>query len=578
MSAPTLPLAALALSLALTGCPRSPAQPDAGSSSSGVASSAPTAAPPLVSARPPAPVPREATPVDFGALNAVRAGKKPDPDCTPGPGGVRYDVGSARTPTLGEVPWTTLHPGDVVCVPYRPEPYRDKIYFLARGAPGAPIRLVGLRGPRGERPTIDGDEAVTSKLVQPTSKDSYLEAFGVVNIITHFAPPKDAPWGWHPGWITISGLKIQHARPAAQFTDSSGAKKHYADFSASIYINPGDNVIVEDCEITESQIGVFAKSFEKTPGQVERVTENLTLRGNFIHDNGDEKLLGVHNVYIEARGCNIIGNYLGHKAGLKGSNYKSRCSHERIFANWIVGGYQSLLKLVDPQSGWDTIGVAPDYEPTVVAGNVLVNPNEGSAVEAMVHFGGDGYTQPERYRRELVFYANTVVAPMHGHAYVHLVGLPHFTREQPTIQAWLSSNVVFNTTDGLGPGVADFSLASGAGTALLSHNWIGPTVPLYDQYEKNRGRIVGWDGASSGADPGILAAPAATKAIISMRPARTSPLVDQGEPFTALPAESGAGTVKDFALYEVTGTREDPWYQARQVHGAVDIGAYEAGR
>ena len=575
MSNPVRPLTATALALLVSGCARQPTQPDAGGSS-GVATSTLSAAPLPPPPPPPAPVPREASAVDFGAMNASAAGKKPAPDCTPGRGGVRYDVGSPRTPTLADVPWTGLHPGDVVCVPYRPEPYRNKLYFLTRGAKGAPIRLVGLRGPRGERPIIDGDEAVTSKFVRPSGKDAYLEAFGVVNIITHFAPPPKAPWGWHPWWITISGLKIQHARPTSQFTDSSGARKRYAEFSASVYINPGDEVVIEDCEITGSQIGIFAKSFEKTAGQVERVSENLTLRGNFIHDNGDEKLLSVHNVYIEARGCNTIGNYLGHKPGLKGSNYKSRCSHERIYANWIVGGHQSLLKLVDPQSGWDSIGVAPDYEPTVVAGNVLVNPAEGGSVEAMVHFGGDSYSQPERYRRALVFYANTVLAPMHGHAYAHLVGLHHFTREKPSLQAWLSSNVVFNTTDGLGPGLAEFSLASGAGTAFLSHDWIGPSVPLYNQYEKNRGTILGWDGTPSGADPGIVAAPAASKAVVDVRPRRTSPVVDKGEPFSAFPAESRAATVKDFALYELTGTREDPWYQARPVSGTVDIGAYEA--
>jgi hypothetical protein len=34
--------------------------------------------------------------------------------------------------------------------------------------------------------------------------------------------------------------------------------------------------------------------------------------------------------------------------------------------------------------------------------------------------------------------------------------------------------------------------------------------------------------------------------------------------------------VTDFALYEPTGSVEDPWYRARIVKGAVDIGAYEA--
>jgi hypothetical protein len=564
------------------GCHSSAAPFDAGSGSAALPR--PTAAPiipapPSAIAAPPSPNPATASaspvvassPIDFSAINAALAGKKPLPSCTPIGTGVRYDVGSARTPTLDEVPWTSLAPGDVVCVPYRAEPYRAKIYFVTRGAKDAPIRLVGLRGPHGERPIIDGDGATTSHLIAPAAIDRYLESFGVISMITHFVAPAGSPWGWHPGWITVTGLRIQHARPGYAFTDTTGKSRNYAAFSAGIYINPGDDVVIEDCDVTDSQVGIFAKSFERTPNQIDRVTERLVLRGNFIHGNGDAKGLGIHNVYIEARGCDVIGNSMVHQAGSVGSNYKSRCAHERIFANRIEGGSQGLLLLLDPQSGWDTLGVAADFEPTVVAGNLLLNPFANGALgSSLVAFGGDTYRDVDHYRKRLIFYANTVLGRSHGGARIPVISTAHLTKEAPSITAWMSSNLIDNPGDGAPGAPMRLALATGGGTVIVDHGFNGAGIPAYDEYERARGPVTGWTPAAAGATPGIPGAPA------EPRPIKGSPLIDAGASFASLPAESRAGTVTDFALYEPSGSVEDPWYRARIVKGAVDIGAYEA--
>ena len=95
-------------------------------------------------------------------------------------------------------------------------------------------------------------------------------------------------------------------------------------------------------------------------------------------------------------------------------------------------------------------------------------------------------------------------------------------------------------------------------------------MPEYDEYEKARGTIIGFAPTAAGTRPGIPGGRA------EPRPIKGSPLIDAGAAFTSLPKESLASTVTDFALYEPTGTLEDPWYRARVVKGAVDIGAYEA--
>ena len=571
---PTAPHATILAVALLSGCHSNTAPLDAASAprtaTSRAAGVGARSAAPLVpmAALPPLP---PGSPIDFGAMNAARAGNKPAPSCAPIGAGVRYDIGSARTPTLNDVPWTSLEPGDVVCVPYRPEPYRAKIYFVTRGAAGAPIRLVGLRGPHGERPIIDGDGATTSKLMTPADGEKMLEPLGVISMITKFVTPRGSAWGWHPGWITVTGLKVQHARPAYTFTSSSGPQLNYAGFSAAFYINPADDVVIEDCEITDSQIGVFAKTFERVAGQQDRATTRLTLRGNYIHDNGDTKRMGIHNVYIEGRGCNIIGNTMVHKAGNVGVNYKSRCGHERVFANRFEGGAQGLLSLINPESGWDVLGTVADYEPTVVAGNLLINPTDNGAVGSpLVSFGGDSYTDADHYRKRLIFYANTVLGRASGGGRIPVIGTFHFAKEQPQITAWLSSNLIENAGDGAPGGPIHLALATGLGRVVVDHSFLDPSVPEYDEYDKGRGTILGFAPAAADRAPGIPAGRA------EPRPIKGSPLIDAGAAFTALPKESLASTVTDFALYEPTGTLEDPWYRARVVKGAVDIGAYEA--
>lgn len=509
---------------------------------------------------------------DFAAINDGAAGARPEPDCTPQAAGVRYDVGSAAYPTLNQVPWDQLRPDDVVCVPYRMQPYRNKIYFITRGAPGHPIRLVGLRGPNGERPVIDGDQATTPPMIKPSAADAYLQDLGLIALHNHFLKPAGAPWGWHPGHITITGFKVQHARGQYQYFDAAGNARNYAHFTAGIFINPGDEVVVEDCEITDNALGIFANSHEGVFGPAELTTQNLTLRGNYVHGNGDATTLSIHNVYIEGHGCNVIGNYFGHEAGKVGTNYKSRCSHERFYANHVNGGYQGLLMLVDPQSGWDALGTAADFEPTVVAGNVLVNPyGAGTSSGGMVHFGGDSYTQPAHYRRTLLMLHNTIVDHSHDSRVSVLMPVDS-TATGLLMDQWLANNAIVNLWDQQGSGAAELGLAANDGNALLTTNWIGSDVVHKGQYNVMKGQVTGWAGSLRGASPQWLGA-----ALADLRPAPGSPLIDAATAYPALPVGSKAAQVNDFALYEFLGTPSAPWYRKRAVQGGVaDIGAYEA--
>ena len=496
--------------------------------------------------------------INFSMTNNAAAGARPVPDCTPTGGGVRYDVGSGAYPTLNSIPWNTLLPDDVVCVPYRAQPYFNKIYFITRGAPGHPIRMVGLRGPNGERPIIDGNNATTSPVITPVPSDAFLQDLGLISFHYHFLKPVGVTaYGWHPGYITVTGFQVRNAGSAYTYRDAAGATRRYGapngnsvydNFAAGFYINSGDNIVIEDCEINDNGIGIFVNSHPMVTANspAELTAHNITIRGNYIHANGDTTHLGIHNIYVEAYGVNIIGNYFDHKAGNVGTNIKSRSSHERIYANYIRGGSQSELMLIDPQSGWNPLGTQSDFNPTVLAGNVIENPIGSGTNQGIVKFGSDSYfkTLPSHNRQTLLMVHNTVFEYGHG-ARTQILYPVDSTGLGIRVSQYLANNLIVNLWDAV-PNTAanEFSMASGDGSVFLSTNWIASNVVKVGQYSplSVNSSVSGW--GTNGSNPLLMGT-----LFTDPRPAANSPLVDAATPLLSLPAGSMASTVTDYALY-----------------------------
>jgi hypothetical protein len=489
---------------------------------------------------------------------------KPAPSCAPIAPGVRHDVTDQAS--MNAVPWNALRPGDVVCVRWNPTAYHSKITFLTRGAPGRPIRVVGLRGPSGERPVIDGADAFTSPLVTPPAGDPK-GGIGIVSAIAQYVAPPGSPWGWHPGWISVEGLKIIGGRPTSSYFDGHGKKTPYPDFMGSIYFLGCDHCSILDNEVADSQIGIFVNSLEPTGAKWDRTSVDLVVAGNYIHDNGDATHLGIHNVYVEARGCLFAGNHLVFKKGNVGTNYKSRCGHERIYGNVFSGGWQSEIFVIDPQSGWDTIGAAADYDPTVVAGNVLVAPDGGQPAP-FISFGGDTAIDATHYRRKLIAAYNTFVTMGTLGARTAVIGeiLLAKVAPAPLPTTWFVGNAVAQMTPS-----THLSLATGEGRVLATSNWRTTGVLPRDPYDKSPGVITITSSLPSTPDPGFI-----DWARGDFRPSPGSPLIDAGVPLSSLPPEAGFASVTDFELYEPAGTMADPWFRLRPTARALDVGAFEA--
>ncbi len=126
-----------------------------------------------------------------------------------------YDVGPARAySAIRDVPWETLAAGDSVRIHWRPKPYHEKWVICVRGTADLPVTVSGILGLEGQRPVIDGRNAVTrSKL------DYWNEPRGIVKI-----SGANVPSDVMPAYITIENLEIRPGRSPYVYTGREGEK------------------------------------------------------------------------------------------------------------------------------------------------------------------------------------------------------------------------------------------------------------------------------------------------------------------------------------------------------------------
>ena len=210
-----------------------------------------------------------------------------------------YHVGPGQKFTkVGDVPWEQLLPGDAVFIHWRSAEqggdYREKINLTRSGEKGKPIRLVGVKGPNGERPCLNGKDAVT-RTVDPDGNSTHFpgnQQRGVLCFSSRGHTPDDTPGA---DYWEVSGLKITGARPANDFVDSFGKKSDFqraqgglGSAGAGVFIDRGNNLRFSDLELSDNNNGFFGSS------------DNY---GSLVKDSG-----GSH---IKDRGANTVieGNF-----------------------------------------------------------------------------------------------------------------------------------------------------------------------------------------------------------------------------------------------------------------------------
>ncbi|MFH5806494.1 polysaccharide-degrading enzyme [Alienimonas sp. DA493] len=415
--------------------------------------------------------------------------------------GTTYEVGPGRTlAELDQVPWESLQAGDAVTIHARPEPYRGKFVLCVRGTKENPIVIRGVRDADGNRPVIDGRDAVTRSQL-----NYWNEARGVVKI-----GGANRPADVTPAYVRLEGLEIRGGREPFYFEGRDG-RTAYAENAAAVFIEKGEQITLRDCALRDSGNGLF----------VAPASRDVRVEGCELDGNGNPGSAYEHNAYTSALGMTYEGNAFGPlREGALGNNLKDRSAGLVVRANRIEGGNRQL-DLVD--AGHGELSAHPSYATTTVVGNLLIEP-ENAGNNQIVHHGGDS-DHYENYRPGgLRFEYNTVVTRRPG--ITTLLSL-----SSPKGVATVRGNV-FVAPEGGRPVVS-----TGPGRVELGVNWFAR------RWQPGAAeRVTGGEHVLSGRDPGFVAD--------HFAPAEGSPLVDAG------PADVAPPPVR-FAVPVGTTLRDD---------------------
>ena len=442
-----------------------------------------------------------------------------------------YEVGPGQAlAAIGDVPWETLAPGDLVAIHYRAEAYREKWVICRAGTREAPIVIRGIAGPNGELPIVDGQNATTRLPL-----DYWGESRGVVKIGGANRPPDTTP-----KYILIENLDIRGARPPATYTDDSGVLQSYSANAAAIYIEKGEQITIRHCNLHGCGNGLVVSSSDLL------ASRDILVEGNYIYGNGNVGSIYEHNVYTAALGIVFQFNRFGPLlSGASGNNLKDRSAGLVVRCNWIEGGNRQL-DLVDAS---DSVLLRQDaqYRATYVFGNLLIEP-EGDGNTQILQYGGDSGTVANYRKGTLWFYNNTVVSK----------------RTDKTVLFSLSTNeeacTAFNNVMYVTAAGNTLGMLNNAGLLTLSHNWLKPG--WVKGFSSVSGTISD-DGTSiGGTTPGFL-----DEAGADYRLGPQSGCLDAG---TSGPIPPAMALNVQYLKHQGS--------EARPTSGAVDVGAFEFSR
>jgi hypothetical protein len=394
-----------------------------------------------------------------------------------------YNVGPAHTyAALHDVPWDKVGPGDTVKVFWQATPYLDKIVLNNSGTSSAPITIIGINGPNGQKPIISALGAIEN----PQAKfwSNQVSKQGIFTL---------APVGYsvEVQWITISNFELKDALRESWFINSKGETKYYNYHASAVALYHAKNIVIHNCIIHNNENGIFGKSEGWANGDL----RNIKVRGNTFYGNGRAYEDHYHNSYIE--GIHTVYEYntfLKPKDGSAGCNIKDRGAGTVVRYNWLEGGLR-ILDLVDPEDGAPSFLQDPLWGSTFVYGNIIVNPKNGGAT-SLIHFGFDGLWYNAQVN--LYFYQNTVVnindLTAGGRWYTYL-----FKMNNDNSTVYASQNIFHSFAPVEGHWSGDFYMMSGGGRLKLLINWVPVWTKMGNVYE-----LVGEANLIKGEDPGFV--------------------------------------------------------------------------
>lgn len=252
-----------------------------------------------------------------------------------------FDVGFGLPYTsIGAVPWNNVTAGDTVNIHWRSEAqggdYHEKINISGQGTADQPIQIVGIPGPNGQKPVINGENATTGS----NDKTLYLghQTRGLITF-TRSDISQDFDF-YKPEYIVLDGLVVTDANESHTFVNSAGQVANYAQNAAAIYIERGSNITIRNTEIRNSGNGFFAGSNNYVGnGGDGGMIRDVLFEHNYVHDNGTPNGGSEHNIYTEGVNFTFQYNTLGKlNPASFGANLKDRSAGTIIRYNDIDGG------------------------------------------------------------------------------------------------------------------------------------------------------------------------------------------------------------------------------------------------
>jgi hypothetical protein len=449
--------------------------------------------------------------------------------------GAIYSIGPNQTYTSinafhTAVGWHNLQAGDEVHIYYRAEPYREFMHISSKGTVSQHIKIKGILGANGERPIIDGENAI-----QPTSGFKYqdfnnflVQTDGVLdlpngnfepdptdpNIYTYYGGglyhlglvmigrPDGSNWLDSPAYIDIENLEIRNARQNYQFKPHFSGQvsannpyaavynqpwKFFPSFISGIWIQRCQGVIIRNCYIHDCGNGIFINSQAYDNGAAgisNLISKNVLIEKNDIQNNGCFGGFSCHNIYSEASQTTYQYNRIGKKyTGSAESNcIKDRGAGTIIRYNWFDATDQAhILDLVEAEASAAIMVNEPAYHEAFIYGNIFINPPTGPTTP--FHFSGD-HQNYDLYRKgTLHFWNNTFIntSDQTGNANakyrMSLFLLPSSDNVGTTSLEEivdLKNNIFLNKPETLGAATTDFYMTTTDGTATFNftNNWI----------------------------------------------------------------------------------------------------------
>ena len=348
-----------------------------------------------------------------------------------------YVVGPTQELTeLDQVPWEKLQAGDRVGIQWREKAYQAKWVICAQGTPAKPIAVIGIKGPKGQLPVIDGRNAITRP-----SLDFWAADRGIIKI-----GGSEVPGDLMPKHIVIQDLEIRGARPGSRFVSRGGIKQYRSNASA-IYIEKGESITIRGCRLMDSGNGLLVAPQSKS----------IVVEACYFANNGIENSFYEHHAYSESLGITYQGNrFAPLRKGCRGNAIKDRSAGLVIRYNWIEGGNRQL-DLVEAEGGKHLI-TSPLYRTSYVYGNVFIEHREDGNNQ-IVHYGGDNGKKHTYRKGVLHFYNNTVVSFRDG-----ATVLFRLSTDDETVDC--RNNIVHVA------GAGRLALVDESGVVKLEKNWL----------------------------------------------------------------------------------------------------------